>query len=372
MMIKTIYRLFVLLITLFGVLRADDFVLEEGNNNSAYLEKLNPEEIELSKLFSVDIRHDENFLKAIDSSINFYASILGTDQLFSYANEEYTPLQMLHSLIMFRKMATVNRPFEEFLLELKERFDLYAPKNQTSGSKLTGYYTPEIQASVVKTGSFNYPLYLSKTKLKSKKADFYVQATNDIKVLEMEGAGILALKDGQTLNIQYAGRKKIVLPLVKKKIKIVKVKKNSKKTISYVRAKPKVSSKAVFYITQSKALGSMSTELIPGYSAAMDMSLTPAGSLIYVKSPDNNNTNIENATVENIEPQKEKKGAFESFMLVQDIGQAIKGLGRVDIYCGEGRSAKNCTYNVTTTKGLVYLLIAKKNALMDFLPQGIR
>lgn len=366
MVIKTICKFFLLLITLFGVAYADDFVLEERNNNSSYLEKLNPDDVELSKIFSADIRRDENFLKAIDSSINFYASILGTDQLFSYANEEYTPLQMLHSLIMFRKMATADRPFDEFLLELQERFDLYTPKNQTSGSKFTGYYTPEIPASVVKTRDFNQPLYLSKTKLNSQKADFYVQATNDIKVLVMEGAGILALKDGQTFNIQYAGKKKVVLAPIKQKVKLAK--KSSKKTIAKAKLKPKVSSKAVFYITQSKALGSISTELVPGYSAAMDMSLTPAGSLIYVKGEDKNDT----VAAVNEEPKKEKKSAFESFMLVHDIGQAIKGLGRVDIYCGEGKTAKSCTYDVSTTKGLVYLLIAKKNALLDFLPQGIR
>ncbi len=370
MVIKTICKFFLLLITLLGVAYADDFVLEERNDNSSHLEKLNPDDVELSKIFSADIRRDENFLKAIDSSINFYASILGTDQLFSYANEEYTPLQMLHSLIMFRKMATVDRPFDEFLIELQERFDLYTPKNQTSGSKFTGYYTPEIPASVVKTRDFNHPLYLSKTKIKSNKADFYVQATNDIKVLVMEGAGILTLKDGQTFNIQYAGKKKVLIAPSKKKVKLAK--KSSKKTLAKAKLKPKVSSKAVFYITQSKALGSISTELVPGYSAAMDMSLTPAGSLIYVKGEDKNDTNANQVVVLNEEPKKEKKSAFESFMLVHDIGQAIKGLGRIDIYCGEGKTAKSCTYDVSTTKGLVYLLIAKKNALLDFLPQGIR
>jgi membrane-bound lytic murein transglycosylase len=58
-------------------------------------------------------------------------------------------------------------------------------------------------------------------------------------------------------------------------------------------------------------------------------------------------------------------------MLVHDIGGAIKGAGRVDIYCGEGKQAKSCTYNVSS-KGFVYLLIAKKEALKDFSSQEVK
>ncbi len=342
-------------------------------NNSAYLEKINTEEVDLTKIFSVDLRHDEKFIKAIDNSINFYTSILGTDEVFVYGDEEYTPLQMLYSLIMFRKMVTAERPYNEFLLELKEYFDVYTTKTISEHAKFTGYYTPEIPASMVKTKKFNYPLYLTKAKLKSTKPDFYVQAREDIKALEMEGAGILALENGQTLNIQYAGRKLAIDELFKKKDKIVKkiVKKNGAKKIVLVKVKQKPRSKAVFYVTDSGPQGSLSTELVPGYSAAMDMNITPVGSLIYVKSKESSNAFADESSSFGIELKDEKKSGYESFMLVQDIGNAIKGPGRVDIYCGEGKKAESCTYNVPS-KGSVYLLIAKKNVLTDFLPTEVR
>lgn len=368
-MIKNAFfcKVFLFVAILCGIAVAyEDSTTTKSTNSSGYLEKINSEEMDLSQIFSVDLRHDENFIKAIDSSINFYTSILGTDELFAYGDEQYTPLQMLHSLIIFRKMVKTERPYDEFLLELKEYFDVYVTKTKHEHSKFTGYYTPEIAASQVRTKTFSHPLYLTKARLKSSKPDFYVQARNDIRALEMEGAGILALEDGQMLNIQYGGRKRAVDELAKKRSKLVKkiIKTNGKKKAVFVKVRQAPKSKAVFYVISSGPQGSLSTELVPGYSAAMDMNLTPVGSLIYVKSR-------ELSDVIAGEIQEEKKSGYESFMLVQDIGGAIKGPGRVDIYCGEGKKAESCTYNVSS-KGSVYLLIAKKDALTDFLSTEVK
>lgn len=343
---------------------------------SSYLEKLDSSNVDLSRIFTVDLRHDENFLKAIDNSIQFYSNILDTDETFQYGNESYTPLQMLHSLILFRKMLAKDRPYEDFLIELKQSFDVYQPKkNNDNGSKFTGYYTPEIRASYTKTKQLCYPLYLSHSGRVSK-PDFYVQSRKDIRALEMEGAGVLALNDGEMLNLQYAGRKTILDKIfAKKKIKVVKkiVKIKGKKYVKVVRVRRQVPTKAVFYVADDGPLGALSTQLVPGYSAAMDMDLTPSGSLIYIKSNeakinDSNNTATTTASSEQTSEDGKKNTGFESFMLVHDTGAAIKGPGRVDIYCGEGSSAKNCTYNVSS-RGSVYLLIAKKESLRDFLSE---
>ncbi len=361
--------LFLFAATANSVFGADDEIVKSQSKTS-YLEKINPNEADLSRIFSVDLRHDKNFLKAIDSSINFYSSILSTDELFSYGDEQYTPLQMLHSLIIFRKLVTVEQPYNDFLVELQKHFDVYTPKARNEYSKFTGYYTPEIAASQVKSKIFNYPLYLSKNKIKSSKPDFYVQARNDIRKMEMEGAAILSLEDGTALNLQYAGRKRAIDELAKRKTIKKVVKKNGKKETVLVRVKQAPKTKAVFYVTETKALGSLSTELVPGFSAAMDMSVTPVGSLIYVKSKERNETQLEENLAANAAQTEEKKNGYESFMLVHDIGGAIKGPGRVDIYCGEGKQAKSCTYNVSS-KGVVYLLVAKKNALMNFVSLGV-
>lgn len=337
----------------------DQNAAKEQRNNVPLLEKLDSQNVNLSRIFTVDLRHDENFLRAIDGSIQFYTNILDTSETFQYGHESYSPLQMLHSLILFRKMLAKDRPYEEFLLELKQHFDVYQPKSNDSGSKFTGYYTPEIQASPTKTKQLNYPLYLSHSKVKASKPDFYVQSRKDIKALEMEGAGILSLNDGGTLNLQYAGRKTVLDKILAKKIKVVKktVRVNGKKYVKVLKVKRQPETKAVFYVADNGPLGALSTQLVPGYSAAMDMDLTPSGSLIYIKSNDN--------STKNTKSEEDKKTGFESFMLVHDTGGAIKGPGRVDIYCGEGSNAKNCTYNVSSM-GSVYLLVAKKESLLDF------
>lgn len=59
-------------------------------------------------------------------------------------------------------------------------------------------------------------------------------------------------------------------------------------------------------------------------------------------------------------------------MLVHDIGQAIKGLGRVDIYCGEGKNRKKLHIRRVNHERFGVSVDCQKNALLDFLPQGIR
>lgn len=49
---------------------------------------------------------------------------------------------------------------------------------------------------------------------------------------------------------------------------------------------------------------------------------------------------------------------FSSFMLPQDSGAAIKGAGRVDIFWGNGKKAKNIASHMKE-KGNVYFLIKK-------------
>ena len=51
-------------------------------------------------------------------------------------------------------------------------FDIYLTRSENKDSKLTGYYTPEVKASITKNGIFNHPLYLTKPSIKVSKPDF--------------------------------------------------------------------------------------------------------------------------------------------------------------------------------------------------------
>lgn len=330
---------------------------------AGYLEKIDENTVNINDIFSVDLRSDERFLAALDNSIQFYAGILDTEESFKYGEESYTPTQMFHSLILFRKLAAENVSYEQFLSNLQMHFDVYLTRSENKDSKLTGYYTPEVKASITKNGIFNHPLYLTKPSIKVSKPDFYVQSRDEIRKLEMEGAGILSFDDGKTLNIQYGGRKTVLDSILAKKKSVKKVvMKNGKKKVVIAKVKPKKETKAVFYISTKGPLGALSTQLIPGYTAAMDMSVTPVGSLVYVKSGKyTDEVFSQNGNMDAIY----KKPTFESFMLAQDTGGAIKGVGRVDIYCGEGNAAKNCTYDVSS-RGSVYLIVAKKDRLKEF------
>lgn len=334
---------------------------DRSGKHNGVLEKLSISSENLLKIFQVDIRNDEQFKKALDNSMDFYAGLLGSDAQFSYGDESYTPLQMLQSLRIFKELALRDQPFEDFLLDLNMLFDIYETKNSRQQSLLTGYYTPHIKASRLKSGEFGVPLFLAGNKKPNKaKADFYVKNLSDVHALALEGAGVLHFENGERLNIEYSGRvkiqyKKIVLKKQKKAVRYAKNRRANKRIVIV-----KTESKPAFLITNGGPFGSIDVPLTPRYTAAMDREMTPPGSLVYVKSD-----NSALATTVFADGQDEVAKGFESFMLVQDTGGAIKGGGRVDIYFGEGSEGRQNTYSISKT-GSVFLIIAKKDILQDY------
>jgi membrane-bound lytic murein transglycosylase A len=68
------------------------------------------------------------------------------------------------------------------------------------------------------------------------------------------------------------------------------------------------------------AIGALGVSLSPMRSVAADAAYTPLGAPIWLETQTLN-------------------GAFNQLMLAQDVGSAIKGAARVDIYMGTGEAA---------------------------------
>ena len=91
-------------------------------------------------------------------------------------------------------------------------------------------------------------------------------------------------------------------------------------------------------------MGALSVPLTPGRSLAVDPTYAPLGSPVYVSAP-------------TLAPASGKKGeGFNRLMVAQDVGSAIKGPERGDIYFGSGEKAGKIA-GVTKHPGNFFVLV---------------
>lgn len=96
-------------------------------------------------------------------------------------------------------------------------------------------------------------------------------------------------------------------------------------------------------------VGSLGQPVTPDRSIATDPDYFPQGALAFIRLrkpilDDDNNV--------------VRRGDFSRFVLNQDKGSAIKGPGRVDLFCGFGPKAQ-ATAGSLKEKGELYFLISK-------------
>jgi membrane-bound lytic murein transglycosylase A len=97
-------------------------------------------------------------------------------------------------------------------------------------------------------------------------------------------------------------------------------------------------------------LGSLKVPLTPGRSIATDAAVFPEGALAYMSM---------------LKPGFDEKGNVVSwapitrFVLSQDAGKAIRGPGRVDLFCGSGVAEERLAGSLKQ-KGLLYLILKKR------------
>jgi membrane-bound lytic murein transglycosylase A len=92
-------------------------------------------------------------------------------------------------------------------------------------------------------------------------------------------------------------------------------------------------------------LGALSVPLTPGRSLAVDTAFHRLGSPIYVSAP----------SLKHAGKAAEKAG-FNRLMVAQDVGSAIKGPERGDIYFGSGDKAGRLA-GVTKNEGSFFVLL---------------
>ncbi|KTD26286.1 murein transglycosylase A [Legionella israelensis] len=263
----------------------------------------------------------------------------------------------------------------------------------------TGYYSPLLKGSLIQSEEYSVPLYGLPSNLvnvnlelfdetlrhrringrveNGKLVPFYtrkeinkgaikdtaevivwVDDAIDRQFLEIQGSGVVELEDGQRIYVGYAGENGASFtPLARILIdKGVMTKDNaSMQGIKrYLKSHPEEKNKIlnqnksfVFFqkLGRDAAYGAQGVALTPGYSLAVDRKWVPLGTPIWL------NTTSPGT-------QSDSENRLQRLMIAQDVGGAIRGPVRGDVYWGAGKKATNVAGRMKN-KGYYWLLLPR-------------
>lgn len=285
--------------------------------------------------------------------------------------------------------------------KLRRQFVFYAPENIT-GSKdgledmggvlVTGYFQPELSASYVRTQEYTYPLYATPSDLVrvslqdfdsalagktifgrvagNRLIPYYTRAEieqgalpSDTHVLawlaspveglmlHIQGSGILVFPDGERRFVHYAANnghpyRSVGAWLVEQGI-LPREQVSWQAIENWARLNPErflqasfTNSRYIFFrFEEDGPLGVTGQRLEPMHSIALDRDIYGLGGLFLL-------------CVDGFEGGQ----SLSSLAFHQDVGSAIKGQHRVDLYVGEGREAGNTAGRLKNT-GRLFLLL---------------
>ena len=276
--------------------------------------------------------------------------------------------------------------------------------HKNSNGLLTGYYEPVLEGSRTKEGRFQTPIYrrppdlmnvVAETQRAAKsdglthvrKTDagttpyftraeieqgaladkglelLYLQDPVDVFFMHIQGSGRIKLTDGTTARINYDGKNGHPYSSIGRYLTekgVFDANRVSMQALcKWLRADSERGKKVmwqnasfIFFRELDGAaadgpLGALKVALTPGRSLAVDPAYTALGSPVYVSSP-----TLKHAT---------KGGGFNRLMIAQDVGSAIKGPERGDIYFGSGDKAGRFA-GVTKHPGNFFVLIPAPSA----------
>lgn len=269
-------------------------------------------------------------------------------------------------------------------------------------SLLTGYYEPILQGSRVRTKRFYVPIYkkpadlislsredrknknlkgltmgrktargirpyytreeIDKGRLKGKGVELlYLDDEVDAFFLQIQGSGRIRFKNGTHARVNFAARNGYPYSSIGRYMLAKGLVKRSNASLAsmkkYLRANIKKRRKILWqnksyiffrelnnYKSKDGPMGAMGVPLTSGRSLAVDTRYHQLGTPIYVVSP---------------KLKSHRKNGFRRLMVAQDVGSAIKGPQRGDIYWGSGKKAGQIAGR-TKSAGQFFVLLPKR------------
>jgi len=365
------------------------------------LEQVPPDEVP-------DFRDDMNadsLRTAIAKSLAFYERI-PKDRMFALGDKQISARTLRSSLILFSKLLDTNHLDSATLAKY---FDIYRPRDRGSKDRLlvTGYYEPILEGRLEPNESFCYPVYeippdlvtieLSDfdpgrypgTRLVGRVVDkrvvpYFSRAEIDGKrklerlgcelawlkdpldafFLHVQGSGMIRLPGGESVRIGYAGTNGRPYSSIGKYLIDEGVMSSEEMSLQSLRAYLGSHSEILnqvlwqnesyvfFRWVEDGPMGSLNVALTAGRSIATDPRCYPKGALAFIES--------EKPRL-NSDGQVTRWEPLSRWVLNQDTGGAIKGLGRVDLFCGSGEAAEWIAGRLKHP-GRLFFLVKKENA----------
>jgi len=320
----------------------------------------------------------EALVRAIDGSLAYYER-LPEGTLLNLGERQVTVRQMRETLTTFRQIVTSDAPGPKRLEMIRTGFSLHraAPSVKIL---LTGYYEPDIEAAPTPSEKYRYPIYgvpddlvtIPKERGKvvtgrwsdGKLVPYYsradieergVLAGRNLEIawladpvdrfyLHIQGSGRLRFPDGTCVRVGFArsnGRPyQSIAAWLLKTGRIGAGQATHEEVKRYLRTLPPAELQSVlsqnecyvfFCFTPSGPRGALGVTVVPGRTVAIDPDVYPKGgiALLRARKPVFGGQTGEPAW----EP-------FSRFVLAQDVGVAIKGPDRIDLFCGSGEEAE--------------------------------
>ena len=346
----------------------------------------------------VDDLDAESLLTAIDRSLLFYDGS-GKNQIFRIADRQLSAQQMKETLIAFRKILVSDIPPGEKNRRIAEDFLLLraAGENGNGSVLFTGYYEPLLEGSLTRTEKYKYPLYrpppdivvekISKHETRISRREngrlvpyysrreidvdgvlqgrglelIWVSDPVELNSLHTQGSGKIRLEDGSMLTVSYAqnnGR-----PFRSATQNLLNESKIDPGNASYRGFKAWLKGKSekeiyeilshneryiFFRFVDREPVGSLGQPVTPHRSIATDPAYFPQGALAFIRL---------RKPVLDEDYRVVRRVEFSRFVLNQDKGSAIRGPGRVDLFCGFGPEAQAAAGSLKEKGELFFLLL---------------
>jgi membrane-bound lytic murein transglycosylase A len=239
----------------------------------------------------------------------------------------------------------------------------------------TGYYEIELEGSVIKTNKYKHPIYLHSHKvnhkiprtkiekgaLNGKKLEVaYVADKPGLFFMHIQGCGKIKISKNNYIKLGYAEQNGYpYFPIGRYLIKndlIDKDTVSAESIINWLNKNPSLAAKVmnlnesyVFFKKRGEhnPVGAMEVEVTAMRSLAVDRNFIPLGSLLWLETScprENQNSPLK---------------PLNRTMVAQDVGGAIKGAVRGDIFFGSTKKAERYAWYMAN-KGQYYILVPKE------------
>lgn len=328
----------------------------------------------------------ESLNLAVDRSISYYEGT-GRNNVYRVADRLINAAQMKESLLNFRNIIKENSSITDKKRRISREFDVYRAAGQDGcgGVLFTGYYVPRLAGSRTRTEKYKYPLYKPPPELISRKnsiSSYYsrkeidaggiLQGKNleiawvadpvELFFLHIQGSGEIKLKDNTILTVSASrtnGRPYRSVPryLLDKGIvngsggsnsSIKRFLKN--KDVNDIYEILSYNERYIFFKPVERPTGALGKPVTAGRTIATDPEIFPPGALAFIR--------LNKPVFDNQGNLLSQRVPFSRFVLNQDKGAAIKGPGRVDLFCGFGDEAEVLASSLKE-KGELYFLVGK-------------